>query len=933
MNSFGSKSTLKVGNKSYEIFRIKALEEKGISLARLPYSLRVLLENLLRQEDGKTVTADDIEFLAKWQPKAEPAREIAFMPARVLMQDFTGVPAVVDLAAMRDAMKQLGGDPEKINPLQPAELVIDHSVQVDEFGTSNAYSINAALEFQRNRERYAFLKWGQTAFHNFSTVPPGMGICHQVNLEYLARVVFTTDAAKQPVRAYPDTLVGTDSHTTMINGLGVLGWGVGGIEAEAAMLGQPVSMLVPQVVGFKLTGRLREGATATDLVLTVTEILRKLGVVGKFVEFYGSGVSELSLADRATIGNMAPEYGATCGIFPVDAETLRYMALTGRSPELIALVEAYAKEQGWFHTAASPEAEYTQTTSLDLSTVEPSVAGPRRPQDRVLLSQAAASFQQQLPSLLGPGVAERKERQTMRWEGEGGHTWSSGSAKADPENGTGGAAPASTVKERFGLDVDPYLDHGSIVIAAITSCTNTSNPSVMIAAGLLAKKAVEKGLSVPPWVKTSLAPGSRVVTDYYKQAGLMESLDKLRFHTVGYGCTTCIGNSGPLPSDVSQSIDDHGLVAVSVLSGNRNFEGRINSEVRANYLMSPPLVVAYALVGSIDHDFDKQPMGRDKQGKPVYLKDIWPSQEEVNSTIASAIDSEIFKKEYATVTDGDQNWQHLKFPTGDTYQWEKDSTYIRKAPYFDGMPAKPAPVQEIKGARVLAVLGDSVTTDHISPAGSIKLNGPAGKYLVEHGVKPVDFNSYGSRRGNHEVMVRGTFANVRLRNKLAPGTEGGVTRLLPEGEGMSIFDASVKYAERGVPLVILAGKEYGSGSSRDWAAKGPRLLGVRAVIAQSYERIHRSNLVGMGILPLQFENGQSVESLGLTGEELIDLEGIRQMLDQKFAQGRTLTVKTTSPTGKQGSFPATVRIDTPQEILYYENGGILQYVLRQLAAN
>ncbi len=933
MNSFGSKSTLKVGNKSYEIFRIKALEEKGISLARLPYSLRVLLENLLRQEDGKTVTADDIEFLARWQPKAEPAREIAFMPARVLMQDFTGVPAVVDLAAMRDAMKQLGGDPEKINPLQPAELVIDHSVQVDEFGTSNAYSINAALEFQRNRERYAFLKWGQTAFHNFSTVPPGMGICHQVNLEYLARVVFTTDAAKQPVRAYPDTLVGTDSHTTMINGLGVLGWGVGGIEAEAAMLGQPVSMLVPQVVGFKLTGRLREGATATDLVLTVTEILRKLGVVGKFVEFYGSGVSELSLADRATIGNMAPEYGATCGIFPVDAETLRYMALTGRSPQLIALVEAYAREQGWFHTADSPEAEYTQTTSLDLSTVEPSVAGPRRPQDRVLLSQAAASFKQQLPSLLGLGVAERKERQTMRWEGEGGHTWSSGSAKADPENGTGGAAPASTVKERFGLDVDPYLDHGSIVIAAITSCTNTSNPSVMIAAGLLAKKAVEKGLSVPPWVKTSLAPGSRVVTDYYKQAGLMESLDKLRFHTVGYGCTTCIGNSGPLPSDVSQSIDDHGLVAVSVLSGNRNFEGRINSEVRANYLMSPPLVVAYALVGSIDHDFDKQPMGRDKQGRPVYLKDIWPSQEEVNSTIASAIDSEIFKKEYATVTDGDQNWQHLKFPTGDTYQWEKDSTYIRKAPYFDGMPARPAPVQEIKGARVLAVLGDSVTTDHISPAGSIKLNGPAGKYLVEHGVKPVDFNSYGSRRGNHEVMVRGTFANVRLRNKLAPGTEGGVTRLLPEGEGMSIFDASVKYAERGVPLVILAGKEYGSGSSRDWAAKGPRLLGVRAVIAQSYERIHRSNLVGMGILPLQFENGQSVESLGLTGEELIDLEGIRQMLDQKFAQGRSLTVKTTSPTGKQASFPATVRIDTPQEILYYENGGILQYVLRQLAAN
>ena len=928
MNSFGSQSTLKVGNKSYEIFRLQALEAKGLALHRLPYSLRVLLENLLRQEDGKSVTANDIEFLAKWQASAEPAREIAFMPARVLMQDFTGVPAIVDLAAMRDAMKQLAGNPEKINPLQPAELVIDHSVQVDEFGTSNAYSINAALEFQRNRERYAFLKWGQTAFRNFSAVPPGMGICHQVNLEYLARVVFTTTPNGGRVRAYPDTLVGTDSHTTMINGLGVLGWGVGGIEAEAAMLGQPVSMLVPQVVGFKLTGKLREGATATDLVLTVTEMLRKLGVVGKFVEFYGSGVSELSLADRATIGNMAPEYGATCGIFPVDAETLRYLRLTGRSSEQINLVEAYSKEQGWFHTPDSPEAEYTQTTALDLSTVEPSVAGPRRPQDRVLLSQAGTSFQEQLPSLLGPSAAGRKERQTIRWEGEGGHTWPNGSEKSTPETG-----PATTVKERFGVDVDPYLDHGSIVIAAITSCTNTSNPSVMVAAGLLAKKAVEKGLSVPPWVKTSLAPGSRVVTDYYQRAGLLEFLDKLRFQVVGYGCTTCIGNSGPLPTDVSKAIDDHGLVAVSVLSGNRNFEGRINSEVRANYLMSPPLVVAYALVGNIDHNFDTDPIGKGTNGAPVYLKDIWPTQDEVNSTIASAIDSEIFTKEYATVTDGDKNWQNLKFPTGDTYQWELDSTYIRKAPYFDSMPAKPAPVEEIKGARVLAVLGDSVTTDHISPAGSIKRDGPAGKYLVEHGVKPVDFNSYGSRRGNHEVMVRGTFANVRLRNKLAPGTEGGVTRLLPEGEGMSIFDASVKYAERGTPLVILAGKEYGSGSSRDWAAKGPRLLGVRAVIAQSYERIHRSNLVGMGILPLQFESGQSAESLGLTGEEVFDLEGIRRMLEQKFAQGRTLTVKATDGAGVARDFKATVRIDTPQEILYYENGGILQYVLRQLAVS
>jgi aconitate hydratase len=928
MNSFGSQSTLQVGNKSYEIFRLNALEAKGFALQRLPFSLRVLLENLLRHEDGKSVTANDIEFLAKWDAKAEPAREIAFMPARVLMQDFTGVPAVVDLAAMRDAMKQLGGNPEKINPLQPAELVIDHSVQVDEFGTSNAYSINAALEFQRNRERYAFLKWGQTAFRNFSAVPPGMGICHQVNLEYLARVVFTTDPGAGVHRAYPDTLVGTDSHTTMINGLGVLGWGVGGIEAEAAMLGQPVSMLLPQVVGFRLTGKLRQGTTATDLVLTVTEMLRKLGVVGKFVEFYGSGVSELSLADRATIANMAPEYGATCGIFPIDAETLRYMRLTGRSQEQIKLVEAYSKEQAWFHTPDSPEAEYTQTIQLDLATVEPSVAGPRRPQDRVPLSETAANFEQQLPGLLGPSAAGRKERQTIRWEGEGGHPWANGADKATPEKG-----PCTTVKERFGVDVDPYLGHGSIVIAAITSCTNTSNPSVMIAAGLLAKKAAEKGLSVPPWVKTSLAPGSRVVTDYYQRAGLMEALDKLRFQVVGYGCTTCIGNSGPLPTDVSKAIDDHGLVAVSVLSGNRNFEGRINSEVRANYLMSPPLVVAYALAGNIGHDFETEPLGKNAQGEPVYLKEIWPTQEEVNDTIAQAVDAEIFSKEYATVTDGDQNWQNLKFPTGDVYQWEGDSTYIRKAPYFDGMPAKPAPVENIKGARVLAVLGDSVTTDHISPAGSIKRDGPAGKYLVEHGVKPTDFNSYGSRRGNHEVMVRGTFANVRLRNKLAPGTEGGVTRLLPEGETMSIFDASVKYAERGTPLVILAGKEYGSGSSRDWAAKGPRLLGVRAVIAQSYERIHRSNLVGMGILPLQFEAGQSAESLGLTGEEVFDLEGIRQMLEQKFAQGRTLTVKTTSPTGTKGQFNATVRIDTPQEILYYENGGILQFVLRQLAAN
>jgi aconitate hydratase len=938
MNSFGSQSELKAGGPSYEIFRLSALEKRGIQLSRLPYSLRILLENLLRHEDGKSVTAEDIEFLAKWDPKAEPSREIAWMPARVLMQDFTGVPAVVDLAAMRDAMKVLGGDPQKINPLQPAELVIDHSVQVDEFGTGNAYSVNAALEFQRNRERYAFLKWGQTAFRNFSAVPPGMGICHQVNLEHLARVVFTTGGARP--RAYFDTLVGTDSHTTMINGLGVLGWGVGGIEAEAAMLGQPVSMLVPQVVGFKLTGKLREGATATDLVLTVTEMLRKLGVVGKFVEFYGPGIAELPLADRATIGNMAPEYGATCGIFPVDAETLRYLKLTGRPAEQIALVEAYFKEQGLFHTAQAVEAEYSQTIALDLAQVEPSVAGPKRPQDRVLLRETGASFRKQLPSLVGPNAGELGQRQAIRWEGEGGHASANGNVQsvhgaAEPgANGNGHATEIpQTIQQRFGVNVEPYLDHGSIVIAAITSCTNTSNPSVMVAAGLLAKKAVEKGLSVPPWVKTSLAPGSRVVTDYYAKAGLTEWLDKLRFNTVGYGCTTCIGNSGPLPTDVSKAIEEHGLVAVSVLSGNRNFEGRINSEVRANYLMSPPLVVAYALAGRIDHDFDQDPIGKGKDGKPVFLKDIWPTQSEVSQVVGTAITSEAFRKEYATVTEGDANWQKLKFPTGDVYQWEADSTYIRKAPYFDGMPAQPAAVKEISGARVLAVLGDSVTTDHISPAGSIKANGPAGKYLTEHGVKPADFNSYGSRRGNHEVMVRGTFANVRLRNKLAPGTEGGVTRLLPGGEQMSIFDASVKYAQQGTPLIILAGKEYGSGSSRDWAAKGPRLLGVRAVIAESFERIHRSNLVGMGILPLQFEAGKTVESLGLTGEETYDIVGLKEKLDAKFASGRTVMVRATSADGKTKSFEARVRIDTPQEILYFEHGGILQYVLRQLAGS
>ena len=937
-DSFHSAATLTRGATAVHFFRLQSLAESNhsIELARLPYSLRILLENLLRHEDGRTVTADDIRFLANWDPRAEPSREIAFMPARVLMQDFTGVPAIVDLAAMRDAMRVLGGDPEKINPLQPAELVIDHSVQVDEYGSANAYDLNAALEFQRNRERYAFLKWGQTAFRNFAAIPPGMGICHQVNLEHLARVVFTSEPDPDGrIIAYPDTLVGTDSHTTMINGLGVLGWGVGGIEAEAAMLGQPVSMLVPQVVGFRLTGKLKEGATATDLVLTVTEALREHGVVGKFVEFFGPGIAELPLADRATIANMAPEYGATCGIFPVDAETLKYLRLTGRREEHIALVETYFREQGLFHTHDAHEAEYSSTLSLDLATVEPSVAGPKRPQDRVLLSQAAASFAQQLPALLGPNGNQSAVRQVLRWEGEGGHASANGKLEGSLGSADSHSAAPASVKARFGVDPDPYLDHGSIVIAAITSCTNTSNPAVMIAAGLLAKKAVKHGLSTPPWVKTSLAPGSRVVTDYYKKSGLTKYLDALRFNTVGYGCTTCIGNSGPLPTDVSKSIEDNGLIAVSVLSGNRNFEGRISPEVRANYLMSPPLVVAYALAGHIGHNFGTEPLGMDQSGQPVFLKDIWPTQEEVAETVAACIDSTMFRKQYSTVSQGNRNWQSLKFPSGETYGWEPDSTYIRKAPYFDGMTATPAPVEDIRFARCLAVLGDSITTDHISPAGSIKKNGPAGQYLAAHGVAPADFNSYGSRRGNHEVMVRGTFANVRLRNRLAPGTEGGVTRLLPEGTVMSIYDASVIYAERGIPLCILAGKEYGSGSSRDWAAKGPRLLGIKFVIAESYERIHRSNLVGMGILPLQFLPGQSVASLGLTGEEIFhvgDRPGVLQaMLETKFADGRIVSVIVENDKGKTTEFSATLRIDTPQEILYYQHGGILQYVLRQLA--
>ncbi len=921
MNSFNSRSTLKVGGKDYEIYRLDALDKQGISTRHLPYSLRILLENLLRTEDGKNVTQEEVRALAAWNSKSKPDKEIAFTPSRVLLQDFTGVPAVVDLAAMRDAMKRLGGDPKLINPLQPAELVIDHSVQVDEFGSANAFGLNAELEFLRNKERYAFLRWGQTAFHNLAIVPPDTGIVHQVNLEYLARVVFVQESDGKRV-AYPDTLVGTDSHTTMINGLGVLGWGVGGIEAEAAMLGQPVSMLIPLVVGVKLTGRLREGTTATDLVLTITEMLRKHGVVGKFVEYFGPGLQDLPLADRATIANMSPEYGATCGIFPIDKESLRYLRLTGRSEELIALVEAYAREQGMFHDEKTPEAQYSELLALDLDTVESSLAGPKRPQDRVALSSAGESFRQALPSLIKPKAktaavsTESTAKQVRGWEAEGG-------------NPTAVGVEDHLVEEHVSRDVKRALKHGSVVIAAITSCTNTSNPSVMMAAGLVAKKAVERGLQTPPWVKTSLAPGSKAVTDYLVKAGLLPYLEKLKFNLVGYGCTTCIGNSGPLPAEVSQAIDENDLVVASVLSGNRNFEGRINSEVRANYLMSPPLVVAFALAGRVDVDLKKDPIGRGKDGKPVYLADLWPTQKEVEEAVQQ-ISSDMFRKSYGEVYDGDSHWRSLPVPQGQTYVWEKDSTYIRKAPYFDEMSLAPSAVEDIQGARVLAVLGDSVTTDHISPAGSIKKDSPAGRYLVEHGVKPADFNSYGSRRGNHEVMVRGTFANVRLRNRMVPNLEGGFTRHLPDGAEMSIYDASAKYIAEGIPLVILAGKEYGSGSSRDWAAKGPRLLGVHAVIAESYERIHRSNLVGMGILPLQFQPGETAESLKLAGEEIFEITRVRDLVEH-FAPARQIKVRAMAQ-GKTTEFTAIVRIDTPQEAQYYANGGILQYVLRQLLA-
>jgi aconitate hydratase len=898
-NSFGSQATLTVGSNAFTIYRLDAAYKKFPQAARLPFSLKILLENLLRTEDGVSVTESHIEAVAKWDATAEPTQEIAFTPSRVLLQDFTGVPAVVDLAAMRDAMKRMGGDPRKINPLQPVELVIDHSVQVDVFGSKDALHKNAELEFSRNQERYRFLKWGQRAFQNFKAVPPDTGIVHQVNLEFLARVVMQAPSkgGGAPV-AYPDTLVGTDSHTTMINGLGVLGWGVGGIEAEAAMLGQPVSMLLPHVVGVRLTGELAEGATATDLVLTVTQMLRKHGVVGKFVEFFGPGLVKLPLADRATIANMAPEYGATCGIFPIDAETIRYLAFSGRSEAQLRLVEAYAKEQGLWSDEHTQEATYTHVLTLDLGSVEPSLAGPARPQDRVTLAGVKTSFGSALEQYRSrPKQAKKK------------------SVMADDAHAA-----------------DPNVADGSVVIAAITSCTNTSNPSVLMAAGLLAKKAAARGLTSKPWVKPSLGPGSKVVTEYLEKAGLLDALEKVGFYIVGYGCTTCIGNSGPLPGAVSKAIDERDLFVASVLSGNRNFEGRVHAEVRANYLASPPLVVAYALAGRADIDLSTEPLGAGSDGKPVYLKDVWPTQREVADAVESSVLPEMFKNVYSDVYAGDAAWQSLAVPEGAHYDWEKDSTYVKHPPYFEGMGATPGAIAPITGARVLALLGDSITTDHISPAGSIKADSPAGKYLLERGVTKDDFNSYGSRRGNHEVMVRGTFANVRLRNQLAPGTEGGVTRYLPTGEVMSIFDASVKYIESGVPLFVIAGKEYGSGSSRDWAAKGPKLLGIRAVLAESYERIHRSNLVGMGILPLQFKNGENAASLGLTGEETLDVVGLSDVLDSGFAGGREITVKATSTDGRVKDVRAIVRIDTPQEVHYYRHGGILPYVLRQLLA-
>jgi aconitate hydratase len=926
LDSFGARSTLDVGERSYEVFRLDALQQQ-FDVARLPYSLKVLLENVLRLEDGSSATAADIEAIASWDAAATPSAEIPYQPARVLMQDFTGVPAVVDLAAMRDAMAEIGGDPEKINPLVDVDLVIDHSVQVDAFGNERAFAINAEREFERNRERYSFLKWGREAFDNFSVVPPATGICHQVNLEHISQVVYSSERSGT-LQAYPDTLVGTDSHTTMVNGLGVLGWGVGGIEAEAAMLGQPVSMLLPQVVGFKLDGMLPQGATATDLVLTVTEMLREHGVVSKFVEFFGPGLSTLGLADRATIGNMSPEFGSTCAIFPIDAETLRYLELTGRPTETIELVDAYAREQGMFHDGDSEDPVFSATLELDLGEVEPSIAGPKRPQDRVPLAQAKEAFLEAMQEF-SPEAAERMgngrdEAIEQSFPASDPPAEDHDDERGRPRPALSGGASA-TIGKASGDEIEVTLedgttvelDHGRVVIAAITSCTNTSNPSVMIGAGLLARNAVQRGLKREPWVKTSLAPGSTVVTDYLDKAGLTEYLDQLEFNLVGYGCTTCIGNSGPLPAEISAAVEKNDLAVCAVLSGNRNFEGRINQDVKANYLASPPLVVAYALAGRMDLDLNNEPLGEGNDGEPVYLRDIWPDPAEVKELIGRSIASEMFTRNYGGVLEGDDTWKAVEVPEGDRYTWP-DSTYVRKPSFFEGMPAEPPPIEPITGARVLALLGDSITTDHISPAGAIKKASPAGEWLIEQGVEPPDFNSYGSRRGNHEVMIRGTFANIRLRNLLVDKA-GGYTRRFPGGEETAIFDAAMAYAEEGVPLVVLAGKEYGSGSSRDWAAKGSKLLGVRAVIAESFERIHRSNLIGMGVLPLQFPEGQSVASLGLTGDEIFDIG------DLESGQTKTVTVK-----AGDVEFEATVRLDTPNEVTYFQNGGILQTVLRNL---
>ncbi|MBM3817834.1 MAG: aconitate hydratase AcnA [Acidimicrobiia bacterium] len=911
LNTFGTRSQIRAGGEQVEIYSLPALEKAGFSgVSRLPYSMKILLENLLRREDNAFVKADDVRAVAGWNATAGAEHEISFMPARVLLQDFTGVPCVVDLAAMRDAIVSLGGDPDRVNPLQPVELVIDHSVQVDYFGRADAFALNAELEFSRNRERYAFLRWGQRAFNNFQVVPPDTGIVHQVNIEHLARVVFAEKAGGRTV-AYPDTLVGTDSHTTMVNGLGVVGWGVGGIEAEAAMLGQPISMLIPQVLGVRLTGALPQGATATDLVLMVTEILRKHGVVGTFVEFFGEGLRHLTIADRATLGNMCPEYGATIAVFPIDDMTLDYLRLTGRDESRVRLVEEYAKAQGLFRSDDSPEAIYSQTLSLDLSVVEPSLAGPKRPQDRVSLRSANTAFRSALPSMQGPS-------KPIKGAGD------AGGARQGVATSTGAVAQSGVAVADPALE---EIDHGAVVIAAITSCTNTSNPSVMIGAGLLAKKAVERGLTRKPWVKTSLAPGSKVVTEYLAAAGLTTYLDRLGFNLVGYGCTTCIGNSGPLPDEIAAVIRERNLVVCSVLSGNRNFEGRIQQDVRANYLASPPLVVAYALAGWITTDLTTQPLGTDRSGTPVFLEDIWPTGQELQQTMLEAITADMFRKSYADVFAGDERWQNLSVPEGNRFAWENDSTYIRKPTFLEGMTMTAAPLADITGAQVLALLGDSVTTDHISPAGSIKADSPAGKYLIERGVKPADFNSYGARRGNHEVMMRGTFANIRLRNQMAPGTEGGWTQYQPGAEVMTIYDASVKYRAAGVPLMVIAGKEYGSGSSRDWAAKGTQLLGVRVVVAESFERIHRSNLVNMGVLPLQFVAGESAASLKLTGTESFSLVGVAGVKPRGQLQ-----VVATAADGTEKRFTADVRIDTPEELVSFRHGGILPYVVRQLVA-